>query len=82
MNGNVYLSGGMSATVELNSLVGVTLEGTGSMLASYTGTKFGYSTTIVAGPKIELLGGAVTIDLSSGLSVSSSLFLNVVSSAE
>lgn len=82
MNGNMYLSGGMTVTVELQALVAVTLQGTGSMLASYTGTRFGYSTTLVAGPVIELLGGVIAIDLSSGLSVSSSLFINVVSKTE
>ena len=66
MKGNMYISGSGSVSVDIDGdPIGIELDGAGASLFSYTGG-IGYMTTISAAPSINMLGGAINLNLVSG----------------
>lgn len=79
MNGNIYVSGGMSLSVGIDgNPVAFELSGTGATLVSYTGG-VGYLTTASAAPGISLLNGAISINLASIAQITTSMYFSFIS---
>ena len=70
----MYVSGGMSISVGLDgNPIALELDGAGALLVSYTGG-FGLSTTVSAAPSIQLLDGAIGINLAAVAQATSSIY--------
>ena len=77
----MYASGGMSVSVGLDGDdIALELDGTGALLVSYTGG-VGLSTTVSAAPSIQLLGGAIGINLAAIAQSTSSIFFQFTNSS-